>query len=122
MWGFNGHQRIPCTFATGATLGSAVNVAGANHVSIEVPTFASYMSVTTANLYIQGCSTSDGTFRRVVDEGVYSAGAGMADWEVPSSLGNRTIICRQATKFDWVKVELSRPTTGSMGCWINIHY
>jgi hypothetical protein len=122
MWGFSGHQRTGCTFATGATSGSAVFIGGANHVSIEVPTFASYMSVTTANIYIQGSNKSDGTFRRIVDEGNYSAGAGIADWEVPSSTGNRTIICRPAARCDWIKVETSRVTTASMGCWVNTHY
>lgn len=121
MWGFSGHQRIPVTFTTGATSNSAVSVRGFSHVAIEVPTFAAYMGAATANVYVQGCSTINGTFRRIVDEGNYSAGAAIADWEVPSSAGNRTIICRPAARFDYIKVELSAVTTASMGCWINVH-
>ena len=123
MWGQSGHQRVTCTFATGMTSAcSPVDVRGANHVAIELPTFASYMSVSTANMYIQGCKTSDGTFRRVMDEGNYSAGAAIADWELPSSTGDRVVICRPAARFDYIKPEFSRETTAAMEVWVHIHH
>jgi hypothetical protein len=121
MFGFSSHQRIPCTFATGASISSAINVAGANHVSFEFPTFASYVGSATVQVYAQVCKTSDGTFRRVMEQGIYSAGSGILDWEVPFFAGSRTVVCHPAPMFNFVKVELSAVTTASMGCWVHVH-
>lgn len=121
MLGFSSHQRIPCTFATGASCSSAIDVRGANHVSFEFVTFSSYLGASTANVYVQACRSKDGTFRRVVDQGTYSSSVGIDDWEVPSFAGNRTVVCWPAPMFDFVKIELSRVTTASMGCWVNVH-
>lgn len=120
MVGYN--SRATLTFATGMTSAcSPVFTGGSLHVAFEIPTFASYMSVSTANMYVQVCQTTSGTFRRVMDEGNYSAGAAIADWELPSSAGNRVVVCRPAARFDWVKPEFSRVTTCAMEMYVHFH-
>lgn len=121
MLGFSAHQRIPITFATGESVSPVINVAGANHVHVEFPTFSVYAGTATLNAYLQASNKADGTFRRVMDQGIYSAGAGVADWEVPAFTGNRTVVCWPAPMFNFVKIELSAVTTAAMGCWVHIH-
>lgn len=133
MFGRHSSFRVPVTFATGTTLTTlATDVRGFNHVAIEVATFASGLGASTANVYVQGCvvykpgnaaisSAASATYRRLMDEGNYSAGAAIADWEVPSSTGNRVIVCRPAARADFIKVELSNATTHTFGCWVWLH-
>lgn len=129
MMGFEARsQRIPATFATATTLSTAaIDVRGWNHVAIEVATFSGSLGVTSTCVYVHGAVVSNttgitgATYRRIVDEGNYSAGAKLADWEVPTFEGNRTIICRPAARFDAIKIELKDATTAAFGCWINLH-
>jgi len=121
MVGFEGAQRIPISFATAATLSSAVACRGWNHVNIEVPTFAAYVEAASTCLYVQVAENAADTFRRVKVDGTYSAGAGILDWEVPAFTGDRTILCWPAPQFNFIKVELLNPTTAPMTCWVHLH-
>lgn len=121
MWGFSGHQTVVCTFATGATISSAIPTRGSNHVAIELETFAVGLAAATANVYVLGCKTASGTFRRIMDEGNYSAGAAIADWEVPSTIGNKTVVCRPAARFDYIKYQFSQDVTAPIRIWTHLH-
>jgi hypothetical protein len=102
-----------------------VSVKGWNHVAIEFPAFGTLLAASTANIYVEGSQVADtsttGAYRRIVDEGVYSAGAAIADWEVPSTEGDRIYICRPAARFDNIKVVLSTAATDGISCTIHVH-
>ena len=121
MLGYEGAQRIPITFATATTLSSAIACRGWNHVNVEVPAFASFVGAASTCLYLQVCETVDGTYRRLMSDGNYSANAGILDWEVPLFTGNRTILCWPAPQFNFVKLELLDATTAPMTCWFHLH-
>jgi hypothetical protein len=114
MLGYDLQGVITATVGANALLSQAFDVRGWNHVAFEVPTFSVYCVSATANVYVQGASTIDGTYRRIMDVGEYSAGAGIADWEVPEGIGNKLVICRPATRFNYLKVEVSKTATASM--------
>jgi len=124
MYGQYGGSRQAVTFTSGASKTSAFDTNGASLISLEFPTFGTLLGTTTANVYIegaQGTKESMTTFRRVVDEGNYSAGAGIADWEVPSTTGNRTIACRPLVRFNYGKIHLSTVATDGMTVWVHKH-
>jgi hypothetical protein len=66
-------------------------------------------------------SASTATYRRIKDEGNYSAGASIADWEVPTFEGDRLVVCRPAARINFIKVELLDVTTNTFGCWVLLH-
>lgn len=115
-----GHQTIAATIATAATSSDAIDITSWDFVAFEIPTFAVGVITATANVYAQVCDTASGTFRRVQDLGVYSGGSGILDWEVPSTTGNRTVICRPASRFNFVKIELSNTATAQVSCVVHV--
>jgi len=121
MLGFNGTNRVSASVATAVSVTSAIDIRGANHISLEFQTFTN-MSAASVNCYLQGCSTSDGTFRRVMAEGAYSAGVAIADWEMPANTGNKQVVCWPAPQFDYIKIEYGVSATAPMTAWVNIHY
>lgn len=115
MYGQHGHGVFPATFATDTTLSTAISVFGCNAVALEIQTFAVGVSTTTANVYVQVCDTSDGTYRRLAIQGVYSAGSGILDWEVPSSTGSRYYqLPNEVSNYNYAKVELSKTCTATL--------
>jgi hypothetical protein len=120
MQGLDQQVVVAVSVTANAKVSDPVDVTGFNHVAFELPTFTSYCITATANMYLQAssvltyASASTGTFRRVVDTGVYSATSGLQDWEVPSSTGNKVVACRPATRFNFVKVEFSNTMTAAM--------
>lgn len=122
MLGFSGHKIITGSIAADTTcMGTGVQVAGANHILIEVPTFAVGLITATANVYVKGCATLTGTYRRLATDGVYSAGAGLADWEAPSSIGNKLYFCQPAACVSFIKVEVSNTATAAYSPIIHLH-
>lgn len=122
MFGRAGHKVITATIEAGSTEpSSAINVSSWNHVALEVQTFSNGITTSTANVYVKVASTSDGTFRRVQDEGAYSAGVSIADWEVPSSSGNYNVICRPAARYNFIKPEVSNTATASFDIYVHVH-
>lgn len=111
---------IVCNVTAAATVSDPVDISGWNHVAFEIPTFAAYCVSATANVYVQGASVvqfasaSSGTYRRIVDVGVYSASSGLQDWEVPETIGSKVVVCRPASRFNFIKIELSKTTTAAM--------
>lgn len=125
MLGYDNQSVVTATIS--GTVSDPVDIRGWNHVAFEIPTISSYCVSATANMYVQGSSVvtftsaSGGTFRRIVDVGVYSASSGLQDWEVPEFTGNRIIVCRPATRFNYVKVELTKTTTAAMSISVIRH-
>lgn len=120
MLGYDRQSVVTATVTAAATVSDPVDISGWNHVAFEIPTFAAYCVSATANVYLQGASVvsyasaSTGTYRRVVDVGLYSASSGLQDWEVPETIGNRVVMCRPATRLNFIKLELSITTTAAM--------
>ena len=129
MFGFNGHRVITATVQSNAVLTNAVPLAGVNHVALEFQTFTVGLITATANAYvlgsykltIRGSGTTYGTYRIIQEDGTYSAGAGILDWEVPSFTGNRTVVCRPAARFDSIKIQLSNTATTTMDVYVHCH-
>ena len=99
------------TFASGASISAACPIEGANRVALEFPAFESLLGAASANAYVQVCETSTGTFRRLVDMGVYSASSGLQDWEIPVFNGDRTVLCRPVVGFNFMKIHLGTAAT-----------
>ena len=112
MFGTERHKVIAATFATDNTFTTAIYIGGANKVAFEVPTFAVGASTDSCNVWALVANSETDTFRRVKDMGAYSSNSGLEDWEVPSGIGNYTVIVRPVTGFNYVKFEIGQGTTG----------
>jgi len=118
MWGFRSAMgencRAPAEIATAASISTVVYVGDANLTSIEMPSFGSLLGAANASVTILGAQRSTDTFRTVKEQGNYSAGAGIGDWEIPDSTGDYVCVCRPATRFNYIKLQLSTAATGGM--------
>lgn len=119
MGSIGNHGVKPANITTGNTASDAIYIQGANRIAIEIPTFSVGVTTATANVYVQGAQTSSATFRRIQIDGVYSAASGIYDWETPSSIGNKMVICMPAPGFEYIKIELSNAATAIVSC--NVH-
>lgn len=120
-----GHAIKNAFITTDTTVSTAINISGFNKVGIEVPTAEIGLYTATCNIYIQVAQNSDDTFRRVKEQGVYSAGSGIFDFEVPSNIGN-FIMEVPANGWSYMKIE-SRTSADStvLKCKVhlsNLHY
>lgn len=107
------HKTEIATMAIGDKTSRAIPIDGVNRVAIELPTFAIGLITATANVFVQVCETIDGTFRRLKDMGVYSASSGLQDWEMPSTVGGFTVLCRPLAGFNYMKIESSQTATAA---------
>lgn len=105
------HVVKTATIVTDSTFSSEVNIAGFNRIAIEVPTFDAGLSTDSANVYVNVAETEGGTYRRLKDMGAYSSTSGIQDWEVPRTIGNYTVLCRPASGFHWMKLEVAQGAT-----------
>ena len=121
MLGHFGHKVIAATVATDGSLSTAIYVAGANRISIELPTFAAGVITATANVFVLVSNTSTGTFRRLCDMGLYSSSSGLQPWEFPSTTGNVNVLCRPAVGYNYMKVQLSNTATANVTVNVHIH-
>ena len=121
MFGFTGHKTTDVIVASAASLSSYCLTRGYNHVAVEVPAFGTLLAESTANVEVYGCATATGTYRVIKDEGNYSAGASIDNWEVPSTTGNWICVCRPAARFDYIKVHFSTAATDSITATIHLH-
>lgn len=113
-----GHAVRDATISTDTTVSTAINIAGAKKILFEIPTAAVGLSTTTCNIYAQVCNSTDGTFRRIKVQGVYSAGSGILDWETPSSLGNFFV---EVPIAGWNFVKAESNNTASTNFNIKVH-
>ena len=117
--GFDRDKRVQVTFGVGSTVcASPVWVGGANAVFFELPTFASGLGASTANVYCQSAAGMPGTapvgpFYRVMAQGQYSGGAGYADFEIPSTIGAKMVCIPMGQTMQWVKMEVSNAATAA---------
>ena len=122
MFGLDKYKTQTLTFAVGSTVcGTGVNVCGCHHVLLEVPTFSVGLSDTTANVYLQASATLTGTYRRVGMIGAYSAGFGL-DYEIPSSIGNRTVFVDPGAYCKYIKFEVSTAATATYSPIVHLHW
>lgn len=122
MRGQNGHHSTVVTVASGANDSSAVYIAGANRVAIELPAFGTLLAAAASNVYVKGAKSELGTYRRVQDMGVYSSNSGIYDWEVPSGTGDRFVLCRPIVGFDYMKVEIGQVATDGYSPSVHVFY
>jgi len=122
LLGQYGQKAIPATIGTDASISTAINVTGFNHVAFEIPTFAVGINTASANVYCQVAANAADTFRRVKDVGIYSSNSGIQTWEVPLGVGGYTVVCRPAERFNFVKIELGGTNvTGTAGLAAKVH-
>jgi hypothetical protein len=114
-----GHARIALTFLSGASESTAVYISR-EHVSFELPTFTACGSAACC-VYCKAAATESGTFYKVHEEGIYSAGSGLAPWELPNTAGALIVECTPASRHAWVKVALSTAATGGYVCYLHQH-
>lgn len=120
MFGFFGAQRVTAMVSAGDTISDAMYIGNANAVSIELQTFDVGIETVTCNVYVQVANTASGTFQRVTVPGAYSAGSGIREWELPSSLGNRMVVVPWASNYSYLKLEVSKAVTASMVVWAHV--
>ena len=97
MAGTNNYNAILDTpIASGASITSAFMTHGFNICSIDLPLFTSGLASATAAIYVYGCDTASGTFRRMVYE--------TEEW-LYSGLGNVCVVCQGLTAFKYAKIE-----------------
>jgi len=119
MLGQYQHGVTVATISTDTLVSTAIAIDGANRVAFEIPTLTGGITAT-ANVFCQVAESATGTFRRIVDMGVYSASSGLQDWEAPSTTGNRIILCRPAAGASHVKIELSNTATANVLAKVHI--
>lgn len=114
MYGQYGHFVHASEISTETVVCEAFPVMGCNRIAVEIETFATGLITATANIYVQVCDTSDGTFRRLQIGGVYSSGSGILDWEVPSNTGARYYqLPEEVTGYNYAKIEVGNTCTAS---------
>jgi hypothetical protein len=119
MYGLDKVKDVVLSFGVGSTVcGNSVWTGGANRIMLTLPTFSSGIATTTANVYVQGAtgtpgSGATGTFLRGAMQGTYSAGAGFAAYEVPSTTGNIQIEIPLNIVMPFIKIELSNAATAA---------
>lgn len=117
--GFDRDKRVQVTFLVGSTVcASPVWAGGANSVFFELPTFASGLGASTANVYCQAAAGAPGTapigpYYRIMAQGQYSAGAAYSDIEVPSTLGAKMVAIPMGQTMQWLKMEVSNAATAA---------
>jgi len=120
-FGSTGHHVQTVIVASATTESSAFCCRGWNHVALQIPALTTQLATATCNVYIAGCNSESGTFALIRDAGTYSGGAGIYNWEVPSSTGGWIAICPAATRFNWCKIVLSTEATDSLTCVVHFH-
>ena len=107
------HQSLACSFATGVSVSTYVNIEQSQKIAVEFPTFAAgQIASATANFYFQVARSSVDTFRRLQKQGVYSANSGIYDIEIPSNAGNLYAVIDGLEGFNYMKIESTRTATG----------
>lgn len=114
-----GHATKVATITTDTTISTAINIAGARGIAIEVPTAEVGLYTATCNIYIQVAQKHTDTFRRLKAMGVYSAGSGIYDYEVPSNAGN-FFLNVPVHGWNYLKVE-SRTSADSTTLKVKVH-
>lgn len=113
MFGMSTHKRIAATMAADATISSAIKVKGFNHVHLEIPTLSVGLASGTADVWVHGCDTETGTFRRMRIDGT--------QWCVTATTGNLLVFCDPAALVDYIKIETSNTATASVGLYVHVH-
>jgi hypothetical protein len=102
---------------------AGVDITGARHVSITVPTFISGYNSDYCCVYVEVASAlTGGTWRQLHDMGMWSGTSGIGRWEIPKGLGNYTVPCPAATHFDYMRVHLQSDVTATMNVYVNCKY
>lgn len=85
-----GEKFFTFDFASAASKTSQVaEVSGYQFASIQVPAFGTNFATTAVSIKLEGGYTSTtGQLATVKAMGVYSAGSGILDWEVPGGTGD----------------------------------
>lgn len=122
MDGRYGHKFINADIATAGSISTAVYIAGANRVSIEIATLAVGCITSTANVFVFVANSATGTFRKLEDMGIYSSASGLQPWEHPSTTGNVNVLCRPVVGYNWMKVQISNTATATVSINVHTHY
>lgn len=104
---------LSANIASGASVSTAIHVANFDKVFFDIPTLTGAATATANNIYALVCDTATGTFRNLKLYGTYSAGAGIANWEVPYSAGNYRVEVPCAG-WDYVKIQLGANSTSTI--------
>lgn len=107
------HKIQTASVAINAKITGVIPIEGVNRIAIELPTFAASLITATCNIFVSVGESEGGAFRRLKDMGVYSASSGLQDWEVPSTVGGFTVLCRPAAGFNYLKIETSQTATAA---------
>lgn len=104
---------IPAYIASAASVSTAIHVDNFDRVFFDLPTFAVGCATATANVYCLVADSATGTFKNLRLNGTYSAGAGIASWEVPSSIGNYRVEV-PCQGWPYVKIQLGADTSSTV--------
>jgi hypothetical protein len=104
---------VAATITTGNLVSTAICIAEYPKVYIDCPTWSVGCTTANVSLAIDGCDTSDGTFRPVYAMGVASAASGGVLWEMLSNTGNCLCAFDPPTKPKFIKARLGGPNTAT---------
>jgi len=109
----NSFQTVTATFTTGATSSTLIDIRGQSHVFVDLPTFASYMSLTSAIVYPKiANTTTTGSFKRVNFLNQQSSTVGVVEYAIPTGEGAKTVDISKVCGHKYLMLEFSAVTTG----------
>lgn len=117
MYGRNGsHQVVYTTMSTAVTVSTYVQVLGAESVAVEFDTFSVGFDGANNSIYLQVSNTATtSTFKRLQVMGVYSAGSGILDWNVPDNVGNRVFqMPKEVGAYKYARIDTQIATTNAV--------
>lgn len=107
-----GHAIKTATIGTDGSVTTAIGINGFNKIGIEIPTAAVGIITATCNIKVQVAQQSTDTFRPLYAQGVYSAGSGILEWEIPSNIGN-LITEAPVNGWNFMKIQVSNTATAN---------
>jgi hypothetical protein len=110
------YQKVTATVITDASTTTAIQVARFNRLALEIPTFSLGVATISASVAVLVAYNSGDTFRNMYALTINSAGSGLVKWEVPLTKGGYNVTCREATNYNWAKIEITGTNaTGTAG-------
>jgi len=112
-----GEKIFEFSFASAASKASEVaEIKGYQFASIQVPAFGTLLNSNVAGVKLEGGYTATtGQLFPVRAMGVYSAGSGILEWEIPDSSGNLTTGDVPIWGLTHVRPTLTQPATDAIG-------
>lgn len=113
MLGQSTAKPVTAAMSASATVSNYVDVRGANHVTIELPTMSTYFASAAIKVYVQGANDPTSTFRRMFIDG--------SEWNITTT-GNVQVFCDPGAVINYLKIETDVSCTAAVGIQVHKHH